>query len=65
MTYVVGKLYKVDMLVVKKGKSKMKKRKVFDLLDAGGRRVEAAIAKKERPFYKQFVGLLNEEGAAY
>jgi len=61
--YVLGKVYKVNTLVVRNGKSKMKKLKVFDLRDESGRNVETGIAKKERPFYKKFIRLAEKEGA--
>jgi len=61
--YVIGKVYKVDCLVVKNGKAKMKKLKVFDLQDETGRNVETGIAKSERPFYKEFIKLAKKEGA--
>lgn len=62
--YVLGKTYKVPTLVIgKNGKAKMKKVKVFDLLDEKGvRTVETGIAKKERPFYKEFIKLAEKEG---
>jgi hypothetical protein len=65
MSYIVGKVYRVDTLVVcrKSGKRKMKKRKRFDLLSEDGRTVESGIPKKERKFYKQFIALANKEGA--
>ena len=64
MSYVLGKVYKVDTLVFKKnGKGRMKKLKLFDLLDANGYVVEKGIAKKERPFYKEFIALADQEGA--
>jgi len=64
MSYVLGKVYKVDTLVFKKnGKGRMKKLKLFDLLDANGYTVEKGIAKKERPFYKEFIALADQEGA--
>ena len=64
MLYRLGKVYKVPTLVVSNGKSRMKKVKVFDLLDEKGvRTVETGIAKKERKFYKQFIKLAEKEGA--
>lgn len=65
MSYKVGKVYKVNTLVItKKGKKKMRKRKVFDLFGDSGMCVDAALPKKERPFYQEFIALANEEGVS-